>query len=127
MTRQPITDAERAKLRAQSAARQRKRNKQWRDALAADGWTDSALKTAIISGQVVLPAKPQGTQMDNAIDDYEKQTKRRLSIIDSLSPKCQWDKFSGELGDDYAEVMLYRERYTRLMNEQSRAEFEAGI
>ncbi|MBK9497183.1 MAG: hypothetical protein IPO08_22240 [Xanthomonadales bacterium] len=128
MTRQPITDTERsARKRAQSSARQRKRNKAWRDALRAAGWSESEYRTAVITGRVQIPTKPQGEQMDNTIDDYEKLAKKRLATIDMLSPKCQWEKFAGELGDDYAAVMRYRERYTRLMDEQSRAEREAGI
>ncbi len=126
--RQPITDAERdERIRAQSAARHAKRQAQWLSALAEAGWTESSYQTAVIRKRVQLPTKPQVEQMDNSIDDYEKLAKKRLATIDMLSSKCQWEKFAGELGDDYAAVMRYRERYTRLMNEQSLAECEAGI
>ena len=61
MTRQPITDAERAARRKeQSAARHAKRMAQWNAELAEAGWTESQYMTAVIRKRVTLPTKPQG-------------------------------------------------------------------
>ena len=58
MTRQPITDAERAARRtAQSAARHAKRQAQWKAALADAGWTESSYQTAVIRKRLQLPTK----------------------------------------------------------------------
>lgn len=60
LQRKPITDKKIAHVRDLVAARQRKRNKAWRDALERAGWTESQLKTAVIAGRVELPTKSQG-------------------------------------------------------------------
>ncbi len=61
MTRQPITEAERAdRIRAQSAARHAKRQAQWHAALAEAGWTESEFVTAVIRNLVQLQTKTQG-------------------------------------------------------------------
>ena len=56
-----LTDAaERAHIRALSAARHAKRQAQWLAALAEAGWTESQYMTAVIRKRVQLPTKPQG-------------------------------------------------------------------
>lgn len=63
MTRQRKTitsDNNTQRQRALAAARQRKRNKAWRDALERAGWSESEYKTAVIKCEIELPTKPQG-------------------------------------------------------------------
>lgn len=58
--RKPITsDNNTQRRRDLASARQRKRNKQWRDALQAAGWTESEYKTAVINGTIELQPKAQ--------------------------------------------------------------------
>lgn len=53
------TDKQIANRRAMTAARQRKRNKAWRDKLQEAGWSESEYKTAVINGTIELQPKAQ--------------------------------------------------------------------
>ena len=58
------------------------------------------------------------------IKTYESRAIPRLKLIDTLSEKCEWDKWDFEVSFKVREL---RNRWKKLMNEQSKDEIAAGL
>ena len=58
------------------------------------------------------------------IKTYEQRAIPRLKLIDTLSEKCEWDKFDFQVSFKVQEL---RREWKRLMYEQSQDEIAAGL
>ena len=56
--------------------------------------------------------------------EYEKRAVPRLTLIDALDKRCQWDKFDCQVSFDILEI---RKRRKILMDEQNADEVSAGL